>query len=67
MPSNNESGILHKQAASDLEESAQYHRKAAEYHDQNKHGEAKDNSKSAKDCCNKAQKHSEMAHESSSK
>ena len=62
-----EASSLHKQAAIDHEEAAKHHRKAAECHDQNKLSDAKASSKSAMDSCNKAQKHSATACESSAK
>ena len=67
MLNNKECSGLHKQAASDHEEAAKHHHKAAECHDQNKVSDAKSSSKSAMDCCNKAQKHSASACESSAK
>jgi hypothetical protein len=62
-----EAGSLHQQAASDHEEAAKHHHKAAECHDQNKLSDAKVSSKSAMDSCNKAQKQSATACESSAK
>lgn len=56
MSDTNEASGLHKQAASDHDAAAKHHRKAAECHDQNKLSDAKSRSKSAMDCCNKAQK-----------
>lgn len=47
---------LHKQAATDHEAAAKLHQQAAQSHDQNKLPEAKDNAKSAMDCCNAAKK-----------
>jgi len=67
MLNNKECSGLHKQAAIDHEEAAKHHHKAAECHDQNKMSDAKGSSKSAMDCCNKAQKHSATACEHSAK
>jgi hypothetical protein len=67
MSNTKEASGLHKQAASDHEEAAKHHRKAAECHDQNKLSDAKVSSKSAMDCCNKAQKHSATVCECSAK
>jgi hypothetical protein len=61
---NNASG-LHKQAAIDHQEAAKSHLKAAECHDKNNLTDAKDSSKSAMGCCNKAQKSTEAACKSS--
>ena len=61
MPNTNEASGLHKHAANEHEAAAQHHRHAAEFHDHNKLSEAKVSSKSAMDCCNTAQKHSETA------
>jgi hypothetical protein len=63
----NEASGLHKQAAIDHEAAAKHHRKAAECHDHHKESDAKDSSRSAMDCCNKAQKHSATACECSAK
>jgi len=67
MSNTNEASGLHKQAAIVHEEAAKHHRKAAECHDQNKLSDAKASSKSAMDSCNKAQKQSATACESSAK
>lgn len=67
MSNNNEAVGLHKQAAVDHEEAAKHHRKAAECHDQNKVSDARGSSKSAMECCNKAQKQSTTACASSTK
>ena len=67
MSNTKEASSLHKQAATDHEEAAKLHRKAAECHDQNKLSDAKGSSKSAMDCCNKAQKQSTTACEGSAK
>jgi hypothetical protein len=65
MLSNEESSSLHEQAASEHEEAAKHHHKAAECHSQNKVSDAKGSSKSAMECCNKAQTHSATACENS--
>jgi hypothetical protein len=67
MPNTNQASGLHKLAASEHEAAAKHHHKAAECHDQNKLSDAKASSKSAMDCCNKAQKHSATACECSTK
>jgi len=63
----NSASSQHKLAAGDHEEAAKHHIKAAECHDQNKISDAKESAKSAMDCCNKAQKHTETACSSSAK
>ena len=67
MSNTNEASSLHKQAATDHQEAAKHHLKAAECHDQNKASDAKGSSKSAMECCNKAQKHSTTACEHTAK
>ena len=67
MSNTNQASDLHKLAAGEHEAAAKHHRKAAECHDQNKLSDAKASSKSAMDCCNKAQKHSATACENSAK
>ena len=65
MLNTNEASGLHKQAAIDHEAAARHHCKAAECHDHNKPSDARNSSRSAMDCCNKAQKHSATACECS--
>ena len=52
---------VHKQAANDHEAAAKQHQQAAQSHDQNKLPEARDNAKSAMDCCNPAKKSTDTA------
>ena len=61
MPNTDTASGLHKQAAADHQEAAKIHLKAAECHDKNKLSDAKDSSKSAMGCCNKAHKSTEAA------
>jgi hypothetical protein len=61
MSNHDEASTLHNQAASDHEAAAEQHRHAASCHDKNQQADAKGSSKSAMDCCNKAQKQSESA------
>ncbi|WP_424193684.1 hypothetical protein ACMYR3_01065 [Ampullimonas aquatilis] len=52
---------VHKQAANDHEAAAKQHQQAAQSHDQKKLPEARDNAKSAMDCCNPAKKSTDTA------
>lgn len=61
MSDNHEACALHKQAAVDHQEAAKHHMKAAECHEQNKLSDAKGSSKSAMECCDKAQMQSKSA------
>lgn len=66
MSSINEARGLHKQATTDDEEAAKYHRKAPEFYDQNKVSDAKSSSKSVLDCGNTSHKHSTTTQKRSS-
>jgi hypothetical protein len=50
MSHNNTASSLHNQAASEHEAAACHHRKAAACHDNNKVGDAKENSERAMEC-----------------